>query len=140
MRYRIVLIHQPGMVPSLIRWLTRSRWNHVGLIDDDGVIRDLDWRGPGSFRIEDRPSWQFLVLDHLTVTCSWIEFTHQHFVYSIWQNLNWMFARLGTSFSMYERTALKRNCVGLVADVFRRPDWAGLAPGDFERMATHGIS
>lgn len=140
MRYRIVLIRQPGLVPKLICWLTRSRWNHVGLIDDSGFIRDLDWRGPGKFRIVDRPSWQFLVLDHLAVTCSWIDLTHKHFVYSLWQNLNWLFARLGIGFSLYERTTLKRNCVGLIADVFRRPDWAALAPGDFERMVSDGIS
>lgn len=139
MRYRIVLIRQPGLVPKLICWMTRSRWNHVGLIDDGGLIWDLDYSGPGIYRIEDRWRWEFRVLE-LSVTCAWLERLHPTYRYSLVQNLNWLFAKIGIRKSLYVQAISKKNCVGLVADVFRRPDWAALAPGDFERMVNNGVS
>lgn len=139
MRYRIVLIRQPGLVPKLICWLTRSRWNHVGLIDDGGRIWDLDYSGPGIYRIEDRPAWKFKVLS-LEVTCAWLSRVHSLYRYNLTQNLNWVFAKAGIRKSFYQAESPKKNCVGMVSDVFRRSDWAALAPGDFERMVSDGIS
>jgi hypothetical protein len=138
MRYSVVLISQPGAIPWLLKKITRSPWNHVGLIDDSGLIRDLDWSGPGTYRMEDRPTWKFLVLP-LDVTCSWLSRVHSLYKYKLTQNLNWLFAQLGSSRSVYESESPKKNCVGLVADVFRFPHWAALAPGEFERRHFHGV-
>jgi len=131
MRYSVVLISQPGAIPWILKKITRSKWNHVGLIDESGLIRDLDWSGPGTYRIEDRPGWEFMVLPAVVFN-PMVEIVHGSYRYSIWQNLNWILRKMGIRYRVYRRYQREQNCVGFIAEIFRCPSWASLSPAELE--------
>ncbi|MBW7876024.1 MAG: hypothetical protein H3C47_08560 [Candidatus Cloacimonetes bacterium] len=133
MRYSIVLISQPGLVPWFIKSITRSKWNHIGLIDDSGKIYDLDWGGPGVYRMENRSAWGFHILP-ITIVHPQVEVLYVSYRYSLWKNLNWLFQRLGISYRIFNPNPFRQNCVGFVAAIFGQPEWVAFAPGDFETL------
>lgn len=109
----------------------------MGLIDDSGLILDLDWSGPGVYRIEDRAGWEFKVIP-VCVDNPMTELMHGSYRYSIWQNLNWVFAKIGIKYRIYRQFQFQQNCVGFVAEVFNKPEWAHFAPKDFEQISVDG--
>ena len=50
-----ILLHSgPGLISRLIKWQTRSEWNHASLLfDDDCVIEAREFRGVRKIHVED---------------------------------------------------------------------------------------
>lgn len=103
-------------------------------MDEEGQIWDLDYNGPGVYSMDCRPHWRFKVLP-LQTAGPQLPSNHAKYHYDILQNLNWVYAKLGLKFSLYQTGSYHKNCVGLIADAYGRPDWAALAPGDFEKLS-----
>ncbi len=55
---KIILVSQQGRLPWLIKKLTDSRFNHIAILDSDGVIHDFDLKGYSTFNVDQYP-WEF---------------------------------------------------------------------------------